>query len=182
MVLGRCSGNGPSLAKPFRIFLSPDSAPFPLLLSRPPISTRLSLHQNEFDVILYYCIWLVWFSEKLGAPVHLVIRIRYLVPDYWVQIENGVRLDIWVFVRGSGKVWDDFEAAWHVRMKRRTARLTVENAEHTKKKNVFPLETARKGLSLRSWEIRETGHLFLHGPLTRPPGAFPCPSPGRSAS
>ncbi len=50
------------------------------------ITTRLSQHQNELDVILDDRVWLVWFSEKTTCSTRFVHCIRYLVPNDWREI------------------------------------------------------------------------------------------------
>ena len=50
------------------------------------ITTRLSLHKNELDVVLDNRVRLVRLAEKRGAVANLIIRIGDLVPDDGIEI------------------------------------------------------------------------------------------------
>ena len=50
--------------------------------ARPPVAAGLPLHQDEFDVVLDHGVGFVRLAQKAaGAALHLVRRVRDLVPD-----------------------------------------------------------------------------------------------------
>src|SRR5579883_460602 len=76
----------PYLLEPSLVILGRDQAQYFRRHIRRPVSTGLPLHQDELDVVLDYCIWLVWLSQKARASFHLINGIRNLVPDDWRKI------------------------------------------------------------------------------------------------
>src|SRR6266567_1726006 len=46
-----------------------------------PVPSRLSLHQDEFDIVLNYRVWFVRLPQKAGAILNFISCIGDFVPD-----------------------------------------------------------------------------------------------------
>ena len=86
MLARRCPGDVPKLLEPLIILFLGDHTEFTLTLSRLTVAPRLPLHQNEFHIILYDRIWLVWLTKELRSVVYLVIGVCNFVPDDRVEV------------------------------------------------------------------------------------------------
>src|SRR5436190_20560916 len=67
VLLGGCACQAPELLKPFVEFVLWHHAQLALFICWLAVSTRLPLHEDEFDVVLDNGVGLVWFSEKFGT-------------------------------------------------------------------------------------------------------------------
>ena len=80
MMLSGSAGHVPDLLKPTIEILFVDLARLPLLLSRLSVASRLSLHQDEFYVVLDDRVRLIWLAEELRSISDFIRSIRNLVP------------------------------------------------------------------------------------------------------
>jgi len=81
VVLCRSAGNIPNLPKPaVKVFLV-DFTELSLLLGGLPIPPRFSLHQDEFYIILNYCVWFIRLAKEFAAVCDFKRGIRDFVPD-----------------------------------------------------------------------------------------------------
>jgi hypothetical protein len=106
MFPGRSACNPPKLLKPLIKFALRDFAEPPLFQRRFPVSARLSLHKDEFDVAFDDGVRLVRLSKKLGAPLDFIIRVGDFMPNDGIEIveSNFSAGDAYVRVQGDDDV------------------------------------------------------------------------------
>ncbi len=86
MPLSRCTGDIPYLLKPAVEVFFANSAFFPLFIRWFPVSSRFTLHQYEFNIVLNDGIRLIRLSKELRSVFHLIGSVCNLVPDDGVQV------------------------------------------------------------------------------------------------
>src|SRR5207245_5676104 len=98
----RSSVEVPDLAEPLLVIASWNEAHLSLLHGWFPVGSRLSLDQNELDIVLDDRVRLVGFSENGRIGVRFVLGACNLVPEYRCQIiKSGLaRPEGYVRVKG----------------------------------------------------------------------------------
>ena len=84
--IGSSAKIGPYLAKPQLVVLFTYHAENSFSFARAAITTGLALHQYEFNVIFYDCVWFVRFPEKPAPTGDFVGRVSYLVPNNCCEV------------------------------------------------------------------------------------------------
>ena len=110
MLLSRGARDIPYLLKPLVEIFFPDSAFLSLCIRWLPVSARLTLHQNEFHIILYNGVRFVRFAEELGSVLYLIGGVGDLVPDDRVQVveSDAPADDADIGVQRKNKVTSEF--------------------------------------------------------------------------